>query len=262
MSSPRIFEPEYYARMRALEAGSWWNAGMRDVAEALLREAGLPRQGVLLDAGCGSGQTMTWFGNTWPEWRAVGLDVSMDGLRAALDGGQRGLVGASALSVPLSDATADLVISLDVLQHLPLPAGTGEALREFHRVLRPGGWLLIRTNAQSWPHAPDDLRFDFHKFTPRELRHHLTAAGFVVHRLGRLNALLGLVEVPREWRARRHGGGTYTGLLSTVPQRNLAWSVKRAWLRLEGHLVRQGLSLPLGRSILALAQIPRSPRHD
>ena len=32
MTAPRIFTPEYYARMRELEAGSWWNAAMRDVA--------------------------------------------------------------------------------------------------------------------------------------------------------------------------------------------------------------------------------------
>ena len=35
MTAPRIFTPEYYERMRRLEAISWWNAGMRDVAAAL-----------------------------------------------------------------------------------------------------------------------------------------------------------------------------------------------------------------------------------
>ena len=58
---PRIFTPEYYARMRDLESVSWWNAGMRDIAARLLDKAQLPENGSVLDAGCGSGQTMAWF---------------------------------------------------------------------------------------------------------------------------------------------------------------------------------------------------------
>lgn len=56
--APRIFAPEYYRRMRALEAHGWWNAGMRDVAELLLARADLSEHGTLVDVGCGTGQTM------------------------------------------------------------------------------------------------------------------------------------------------------------------------------------------------------------
>src|SRR4030095_5096768 len=30
VTTPRIFTPEYYARMRELETSGWWNAAMRD----------------------------------------------------------------------------------------------------------------------------------------------------------------------------------------------------------------------------------------
>ena len=83
MSAPLIFTPEYYARMRALEGGSWWNAGMRDVAGRLLDYAGLPATGLLLDIGCGSGQTMAWFQARYPGWRTVGIDVSPEAIGAA-----------------------------------------------------------------------------------------------------------------------------------------------------------------------------------
>ena len=58
---PHIFTPEYYARLRDLEATSWWNEGMRDIATVLLNRAEIAESGVVLDAGCGSGQTMSWF---------------------------------------------------------------------------------------------------------------------------------------------------------------------------------------------------------
>lgn len=261
MTGPKIFHPEYYQRMRALEAASWWNAGMRDVAARLLRRARLPRQGVLLDAGCGSGQTMEWFRRTHPEWQTIGVDLAKDGLRAAQVARDNLVLGGSVLALPLPDASVDAIITLDVLQHLPLAGGDADALGEFRRILRPGGWLLVRTNAQSWPRIPDDPAYSFHKYATPELRDVLRASGFRVDRLGRLNALLGLAEIPRELRGQRREGAGYVGLLAEVPRLGPGWHLKRGWLGAEGQLVASGFSLPLGRTLLALAQVQEDASH-
>jgi SAM-dependent methyltransferase len=261
---PRIFEPEYYERMRRLESESWWNAGMRDVAGLLLAPVTLPANGVLLDAGCGSGQTMRWaLRRLGAGWRAVGLDVSMDGVAAARASGLD-VMHASALDIPLPTASVDLIITLDVLQHLPLGGGDVTALAEMHRVLKPGGTLFIRTNAQSYPPTRDDHKFDFHKYQPEELRAKLVTAGFSVKRLSRINALLGLAEIPRELRANReqHSDGYHGILAPPSSDHPLSRMMKRGWLLLEGRAVAAGVPLPIGRTIVALcerqADIPRS----
>jgi SAM-dependent methyltransferase len=256
VSGPLIFTPEYYERMRALEASSWWNAAMRDVAQSLLFHAHLPSTGIVADIGCGSGQTMRWLGELLPGWQAVGCDISMHGLQAAQASGLP-VVAATALELPYGDATLDALISLDVLQHLPLGGGDVTAMREMRRILKPRGWLFIRTNAQSFPRTPDDAEFNFHRYQPAELRARLESAGFRVARLSRLNALLGLAEVPRElgstrWRGRERG---YGGILAEPrAQRGLVDAAKRAWVGIEGRLVRAGIPLPLGRTIVALCQ--------
>ena len=254
MTAPRIFTPEYYERMRHLEGLSWWNAGMRDIAAMLLNDAALPPRGTLLDVGCGSGQTMLWFETMRPGWTAVGLDVAAEGLTAAHGIGAL-VCRASALQLPFATATLDLAITLDVLQHLPLDGGDVEALREIRRVLKPGGYMFLRTNAQAFPHTTDDRAFHFRKYRPRELRARLAQAGFAVIRLSRVNSLLGLAEIPRELRARRAGPG-YHGLLAEPAQGSPDWRyhAKRGWLTVEGRLIRGGLSLPFGRSIVALCQ--------
>jgi ubiquinone/menaquinone biosynthesis C-methylase UbiE len=257
MEAPRIFTPEYYERMRDLESVSWWNAGMRDVAASLLGDVDLPDRGLLLDVGCGSGQTMTWFARRHPRWSSVGLDVAREGLVAARTLGVTTVMSASALDLPLPSASVDLVITLDVLQHLPLDGGDARALGEMHRVLKPGGYVFIRTNAQAFPRVADDDVFQFHKYRTGELRRKLEQARFTVVRLGRLNALLGLAEIPRELRARRNDRDdhSYHGLLAQ-PRSEPRWSanVKRAWLQVEGQIVRGGASLPLGRTMLALCR--------
>jgi len=216
----------------------------------------------MIDVGCGSGQTMTWFKRHWPEWQVIGLDVSRDGLRSAQQGTGEAVLAASATSLSFPDASADAIITLDVLQHLPLRGGDREALAEMRRVLKPGGALFVRTNAQSWPRTSDDERYNFHKYSTGELRGKLEAAGFVVRRLGSLNALLGLAEIPRELRVRRVVGTGYAGLLAREPRTDPLWRAKHAWLRLEGALVGAGLSLPLGRTILALAHASGKGGHE
>jgi len=250
--APLIFAADYYRRMRELESSSWWNAGMRDVASRVLELAHLPTRGRLLDLGCGSGQTMAWLAQSRPQWSMVGLDVAPEGLVAARQAGFRALARASALELPISPASFDLVITLDMLQHLPLDGGDRRALAEIARILKPGGYLFLRTNAQSLLRVADDPAFNYHKYRVAELRTKLEEAGFRIVRLGRLNALLGLAEIPRDRRA-RNAEHSYVGLLSE-PRAEPRWlaNTKRAWLRLEGRLVRRGFDLAFGRTIVAL----------
>ncbi|HYM22619.1 MAG TPA: class I SAM-dependent methyltransferase [Vicinamibacterales bacterium] len=252
-TTPLIFTPEYYKRMRDLEAGFWWNAGMRDIAAMLLQLAPLPRRGVLLDVGCGSGQTMTWFGGTHSGWSTVGIDVAPEGLAAARGIGLN-VLRASALDIPIQSQSVDLVITLDVLQHVPLGGGDVKAISEISRVLKPGGYLFARTNAQAFPYTPDDPVFNFHKYRPDELSAKLTTGGLRVLRLSRVNAILGLAEIPRELRARKQEHSYHGILAQPRATGGLVHSLKRAWLGLEGRAARRGFRWPLGRTIVTLCR--------
>lgn len=255
--APRIFTSEYYARMRALEQGSWWNAGMRDVAAAMLGRALLERTGTMLDVGCGSGQTLQWFGAMYPGWTSSGVDVALEAVTAARSAGLVATVG-SALALPVHSGTVDLVITLDLLQHLPLPDGDVSAVSEVYRVLRPGGVLFVRTNCQSYPRTVDDVAYNFRKYEPQQLRSKLKESGFEILQLSRVNAMLGFAEIGREMRATEENGAGYHGILA-VPSRNdgLAFAAKRATLRTEGRLIAAGATLPFGRTIVALCRKPR-----
>lgn len=255
MTGPMIFTPEYYARMRALESDGWWNAAMRDVAARLLRLSGIAATGTMLDVGCGSGQTMDWFRSLYQGWETAGVDVSPEAVTAARRTGAA-VSSASALALPFADRSVDLVITLDVFQHLPLRGGDLVALAEIHRVLRPGGLLLLRTNAQATPRVEDDVAASFHKYEPAELDAKLRATGFDVLRLSRINGLLGLAEIPRELRAAgTRRAGAYSGILAdTRPEPGLSRQLKEGWLRLEGRAVAAGARLPMGRTIVALCR--------
>lgn len=105
----------------------------------------------VLSSGCG-------FGGSLLAWRdagaalAVGVEVDADYLRfgalrtAELPGA--GVVAYDGHRLPFSDASFDLVESMDVVEHTPDP---GAYLTELRRVLAPGGAILLVTPNRVWP---------------------------------------------------------------------------------------------------------------
>jgi len=98
----------------------------------------------VLDAGCGSGRLIPIIcERIGPEGRLVELDFAPGMLeigRGKANGRHVTFVAGDAHSLPLPDRDFDKVIALALLPHLDHRA---VALKEFHRVLKPGGLLVI-----------------------------------------------------------------------------------------------------------------------
>lgn len=77
----------------------------------------------------------------------------------------------------------DTVVCSEVLEHLPRPA---DALREIHRVLKPGGRIIVSVPYLSRLHEEPH---DFYRYTRHGLTHLLEAAGFTVLELDRTGSV-------------------------------------------------------------------------
>jgi len=113
----------------------------RPEQEAVLQRLrqGSPRR--VLDLGCGTGQLASRIREALPRCDVVGCDFSRGMLsRAAARGPSLRWVQGDALRLPLRDASFDAAVSTEAFHWFPDPAA---ALGELHRVLVPGGWLLI-----------------------------------------------------------------------------------------------------------------------
>ncbi len=188
---PKIYSREYYQRLFETEDRHWWHLGMREIATALVRSELVPgRFASVLDAGCGSGSGLTWAERFLDSGRIIGIDIASEALRFCRSRPGRKVAQASVLQLPFRADSFDLLISQDVLQHLPTDDSDLLALREMYRVLRMGGLLLVRSNSRlgMWQKETDRDN-DFQRYTLPELVSRLEAAGFMVARATYANAL-------------------------------------------------------------------------
>lgn len=104
-----------------------------DLIDSVLDVAG-DLKGQVLDAGCGVGV----LGRRRPDLEMVGLDASMTLLRN-VGPGYKLLVECSAEKLPFAPGSFDVVVCMNALHHVVSPEN---AVAEFARVLRPGGFLV------------------------------------------------------------------------------------------------------------------------
>jgi ubiquinone/menaquinone biosynthesis C-methylase UbiE len=97
----------------------------------------------LVELGCGNGKFLVW-NRLQVDW-AVGVDPAplfADDTLRTVD-----LVRADARALPFPPAAFTAAMSIDVLEHLPLPDFRAY-LEEAHRVLAPGGRMLVYSNTR------------------------------------------------------------------------------------------------------------------
>jgi SAM-dependent methyltransferase len=259
---PHVLTPAYYERLFELEGQHGWFRGMRAIGGAVLGPVlQEPADGLrILDAGCGTGSLLTWL-SRFPGARGVGVDVSRDALGFCRQRGQDALAAASVQELPFPDASFDLAISADVLQHLPDPPGDASALRELFRVLRPGGHLYVRTNSAQAGAASDR---SYRRYGEHNLAERVAAAGFAVERVTYANCLPSLLARARR-RRHSHPHESHSpdhGLRLRARPAALHWVDDALALALRGeawYLRRAGRHLPFGDSLVVLARRPLAP---
>lgn len=243
--------PEYVSSYK-LEDSHWWYVGRRRLAFALIEQWITFESGSsILDVGCGTGgnlQALAQYG------KIAGLDISPIALDFARRRQLPWLMQGSGLALPYVDNTFELVTLFDVLYHRWITDDEC-ALREFYRVLKPGGWLLVTDSALPllWS-SHDKVYFARQRYTLREFRNKLIKVGFE-QRVGSYANMLLLpiflffrlmmdwLPVARDIDRQGSFPRWLNQLLTNVRNLEIIW-------------LRWGGTLPVGSSLVCLSQKP------
>lgn len=239
-----------YEAMYRVEDTLWWYVGMREISAAVLD--GRLRPGMtILDAGCGTGGNAQWLGQFG---RTYGVDLSPLAVRFCARRRLSRISRASVLCLPFPNGTFDLVTSFDVIYHLDVSDDVA-ALREMRRVLKPGGWALVRVPAlEQLRSGHDEAVHTRQRYTLAELKAKTKRAGLQPARCSYVNSLLFPVAAASRLAARLTDRGE-THASDVRPAPPALDAIFHAVMRVEAKLVAN-VDLPLGLSALVVARRP------
>ncbi len=241
-------ENKEYETMFRVEDAHWWYRGLRALLQQQMERHAPPRPRKILDIGCGTGATLAYLAD---QGSAFGMDIASLALDRCARRGRLRTAQASALAAPFDSGVFEIALMLDVLYHRQIP-DMRVPLREAHRVLKPGGVLLVNVPAYQWLRSSHDIAIHTrHRFTRGELAGLLQDTEFDVRQCAYWNSLLlpAIVAMRLARRKQRARGSDLEDAPSPLANR-----VFGALLRAERGLLAKRLGFPFGLSIFAVAR--------
>lgn len=239
-----------YDKMYHLEESNWWYASRRDLVLkmiALIDNSLLEKPFKILDTGCGTGINLKYLQILGD---AYGLDISKDALRFSKSRGLSSLICGSADSLPFKNDLFDLVLALDVIEHIDDDLS---AVRELNRVLKPGGRLIITVPAFQFLWSGHDMAVHHRRrYTRSGILSILRLGGFENEKATYWNFFLFLpvATIRLLKRFHRSGDEMQTDLAE------LPWLINGLLHGLIGieNLILEQIDLPLGVSVMCICR--------
>ncbi len=237
-----------YQKMYEFENNYWWYSGLHDLVVHYVRTSAGGMQRRVFDAGCGTGRTLERIAGLG---RVQGVDYSEQAVELCRSRGL-GRVAVADLNNWQGEADSfDVVVSLDVICTEGI-ADDQKLLSEFHRILVPGGRLILNLPAFWLLRRRHDLAVSgLRRYRKKEMVRALHALGFKIERAGyRLPLLFIIILILKLFEGRKTGPAESD--LKPLP----GWlnSLLRLGHRLDNLLFRLCLSLPFGSSLFVVCR--------
>lgn len=177
---------ETYDRMAQIDQDHWWFVARRRIIASLI-ERHRPKPGPMriLEVGAGTGSNLELL----KRYGTVDAIEPDDGARAFAE--QRSglsIKGGYLPHVPLDDGAYDLIVLLDVLEHIP---GDVEALTYLRTKLAPGGRILVTVPGAPWMWSAHDVAHHHQRrYTGAQLRSVFGQAGLRPRFMSHFNSVL------------------------------------------------------------------------
>ena len=242
------YNPQHFARLFNLEARSFWFRGRSDLIEWALARY-FPSAQDVLEVGCGTGYVLDRLHHAFPDLVLSGTELFAEGLVYARErlGDAASLQQADATRLEFREAF-DVIGAFDVIEHIE---DDRRVLANLNAAVRPGGGILLTVPQHAWLWSATDVAAcHVRRYSKNELRQKLIDAGFEAVRMTSFVSFL----LPAMWLARLRKREGMAEVEAELDLPDFANAIGHATAKLESLLVRHGIDLPVGGSLLAVAR--------
>lgn len=248
------FDPAAFELLARLEPGSYWFEVRNQLITWALGNY-FPGARDYLEIGCGTGFVLSGVHKAAPHLRLTGTELYSEGLayaRRRVPDAE--LAQMDARDLPY-DKEFDVIGAFDVLEHIEEDEAV---MHQIHAALRPGGGMLLTVPQHPWLWSPnDEVAMHCRRYSRRELTRKVRGAGFKIERTTSfVSLLLPLMALSRL--RKRHSESAIDSEFAVGRTTNTALT---AVLRFELALIRLGISLPAGGSLLLAARKSPGASH-
>lgn len=179
-----------------IEETHWWFVGRRKFFSKEISTLSLSPKSRILDVGTSTGTNLRMLRELgYADY--VGLDFSDDAIRFCREKGLGEVIKGDIKELPFPDATFDLVLATDIIEHID---DDEKAMSEISRVLRTDGHVLVTVPAfMSLWGLQDDVSHHQRRYRLRQLSDLISSSGLKVEKTHYFNFLL-FIPI---WAARR-----------------------------------------------------------
>lgn len=245
------FEARYFDQLAPLEAINFW---FRSRNQLIVWALGRYFRDIdsFLEIGCGTGYVLSGLEQAFPGLRLSGSEIFSNGLKYARGRVSRcDLLQMDARDIPFEEEF-DVIGAFDVLEHI---AEDEQVLSGMYRAVQPGGGIILTVPQHDflWSQA-DEHACHERRYSAKDLKQKVQRAGFSVVRVTSfVSLLLPLMMLSRF--GKRNPDKVYDPLAELKIGGLTNWVLGRV-LALERALIRMGLWLPVGGSLLMVARKP------
>ncbi len=245
-----IFPREHFRYLwKHEEKHFWFRARCKLIAWAI--ETYFPDTDCLIELGCGNGVVLSYLEKRFHGIQFIGADMFIEGLLPASRRLARSQLIQMDILNPAIKARFDVVGMFDVLEHID---DDDQALVKLLDFLKPGGGAIITVPQHPflWS-ASDNVACHKRRYSRKDLFEKLSEAGFKTLRIASFISFLLPFLLLSRWKAKVGDENPILREFRIPHNFNVAFG---KICDLELFLMKKGLTMPFGGSLVAIAQKP------
>ncbi len=243
------YAPKYFEQVDGCIENSFWIKARKNLFLWAMRKY-FPLADSFLEIGCATGLNISHFREAFPKLKISGFELFTEGLSFVRNRISDAFIfQADARRIPF-DKEFDVIGAFDVLEHVEQDT---VVLGQMYQATRPGGGILV-----SVPQHPllwsqrDEYLLHKRRYTRKEMVEKVRKAGF---KIVRTTSFISLLFAGMIWDSlkNRRPNRNYNPL-AEVQVGSATNATLTLFLSLERHLIKLGMSFPVGGSLFLVAK--------